>query len=300
MPQDSTALLFIVNPGSGNQKIDWKKEIVDFFAQRSIPIEIFELPKDCSTEKITAKIKLVNPEKVVAVGGDGTVKLVADCVKDLNLPMGLLPAGSANGMARELLIPDDPAEAMEILLSGEQKKIHLVKINNQVCIHLSDIGFNAFVVKKFEESDGRGMWGYVKAAFKVLWQNSKMLVRLQTDKDEVVRKAAMVVIANATKYGNGVVINPGGSLFDNMFEVVIVRKISFTEIFKMRFGSKRLNPEKTESFQTKAMHIRSKHRVHFQVDGESMGKVRELKAEILPSALEMILPRPKVEEKVDN
>jgi diacylglycerol kinase family enzyme len=70
--------------------------------------------------------------------------------------------GSANGMAKEIGIPADIHKALNLALSGNTRSIHLIKVNNEYCIHLADIGFNAFVIKKFETSAGRGMWGYFK------------------------------------------------------------------------------------------------------------------------------------------
>jgi diacylglycerol kinase (ATP) len=277
MPVNILKLLFIINPGSGKKKNDWGTIIPTFFEDKpSCAIDLFELPQDCDLSVVSKKIDDSKADIVVAVGGDGTVKLVAECLQKSNTAMGILPAGSANGMARELEIPDDPVKALEVLIGGTTKTIHLVKINDQLCIHLSDIGFNAFVVKKFEDAESRGMWGYVKAAVRVLWQHRKMRVRIQTDKEEVFRMAAMVVVANATQYGNGVVINPAGSLYDKKFEVIVIRKISFREIFKMRFTQKGFNPSKTEFFQTTALNIKSKHHAYFQVDGEVMGKIKKM------------------------
>ncbi len=239
---------------------------------------------------VRAEIDRVQPARVIAVGGDGTVKLVATCLQQTGIPLGILPAGSANGMARELGISDEPEKALRAIAEGRERKIHLIKLNEELCIHLSDIGFNAFVIKKFEGQRRRGMWGYVKAAWKVLWQNRRMLVKIQTDEDHIWRKAAMVVIANATRYGNGVVINPEGSLYDRLFEVVIIRKVSFSEIFKMRFTRQNFNPAKTEFFQTRSLQIESASQVHFQVDGEYMGKLKKITATLLPDALTVLVP----------
>ena len=110
------------------------------------------------------------------------------------------------------------------------------------------------------------------------------------DDESIKLEAPMVVIANATRYGNGVVINPEGSLFDDRFEVVIIKKISLREIFKMRFTQKNFNEEKTAHYQTRLLNITSKRPAHFQVDGEYRGKVKKIKAEIVPDALTVILP----------
>jgi diacylglycerol kinase (ATP) len=286
-----TRLLFIINPGAGNDNTDWEKAITDFFSSRKeYDIQLYPFPDPCDPEQICSVIKEAKADRVIAVGGDGTLKLVAECLNGTETPVGILPAGSANGMATELGIPDDPEKALQTLIEGEARPIHLTKVNGELCIHLADIGFNAFVIKKFDEEKKRGQWGYVKAAWKVLWQSKYMEVKLTTDKEEVVRRAAMVVVANATQYGNGVMINPEGSLYDDRFEVVVIRKISFMEIFKMRFTHKNFNPAKTQFFQTKALEIRSRHQTHFQVDGEYRGKTKKVEAVIQPNALHVIVP----------
>ncbi len=283
-------LVFIVNPSSGNNNTDWNELITTHFKNKRVNALVHILSKNCTLPELKDNIATMKADKVIAVGGDGTVKMLAEILMNTDIPLGIFPAGSANGMAKELNIPEDPERAFEILEHGLQKKIHLVRVNDQICIHLSDIGFNAFVVKKFEEENIRGMWGYFKAAWKVLWQHGRMDVKIKSDDAYIKRDAAMVVIANGTKYGNGVVINPLGTLYDRLFEVVVIRKISFTEIFKMRFFSDRLNNEKTELLQTAHLVLTSRRAMHFQVDGEYLGKTKRLVAEIIPDAINVLVP----------
>ena len=284
-------ILFVINPVSGNNTTDWATLVSEYFKPLDLfQIEILELPEDCDVAMVTSKIDSFSPERVVAVGGDGTVKMVAECVLNTDIILGILPAGSANGMAKELAISEKPAEALAIIAEGEVKKIHATMVNNHLCVHLSDIGFNAYLIKKFESLQVRGKWGYLKASFKVMFDNPKMDVDILVDNQFVKIKAAMIVIANATKYGSGAVINPVGKLDDELFEVIALKKISVSEIFKMTFLDAPHNPAKTEIFQTSALTIRSHHKVHFQVDGEYLGKVAEVKARILPDALAVLVP----------
>lgn len=283
-------LLFIINAASGNNTTDWESVIQTYFAGKPQLIDFFHLDDPCSPQMIKDKIKTFKPNRIFAVGGDGTVKLVAACVINTSLPLGIIPAGSANGMAKELGIPSDVDLALAIAAEGVIKTIHLVKINDELCIHLADIGFNAFVIKKFETGAGRGMWGYVKAAWKVLWQHSKMQLEIKVDDNLIKKRAAMVVVANATKYGSGALINPLGKLDDEVFEVIVVKKISLAEIYKMMVTHISYNPAKTEVYQTKSLHVKSRIKAHFQVDGEYLGKVNNINAVIIPGSLQMIVP----------
>ncbi len=288
--QKSIEFLFIINPGSGSSTIDWAAEIKNYFADSTHSFELYHLTKNCSVETISEKINLFSPSTVVAVGGDGTVKLVAECILNTKTKLGILPAGSANGLAKEFGISNVPVEALEVLLNGKSQKIHTVQVNGELCIHLSDVGLNAYVVKEFENQPVRGMWGYTMASMKVLWQNPMMEVTMKIAQKTIKVKAKMIVIANATKYGSGAIINPIGKLDDELFEVIVMKKISFSEMFKMVVSHKPYDSEKTEIFQTNELSIKSFRRVHFQIDGEYLGKIKEVKATIIPDCLDVVVP----------
>ncbi|WP_406824984.1 diacylglycerol/lipid kinase family protein [Pedobacter sp. KACC 23697] len=283
-------LLFIINPGSGSHDLNLKEVISAHFDSKHSEIDLFELPEDCSLEKIKEKIKSAKADRVVAVGGDGTLKLVAECLLHTETPIGIIPAGSANGMAKELGIPTDIEQALAILDEGYLQKIHVIKLNDEICIHLSDLGFNAYLVKKFDTLPQRGMWGYAKATWHALWNHKRMDVQLKIKNETISSKAAMVAIANATMYGTGLKINPDGKLDDDLFEVVMVKDYSYLEILKIWITKLPFNPKKIEVFQTAEVKISSKHKAHFQIDGEYIEKVNTVEAKILPAAITVVLP----------
>lgn len=285
-------LLFVINPVSGNNTTDWNKIISDYFADTKHTIALYNLPKDCTLEMLKDKIRAFAPHQVIAVGGDGTVQLVAACLLGQDIALGILPAGSANGLAKELGISNEPQLAIAVLLENNPQTIHAIQINDHLCIHLSDIGLNAYAMKIFESQRVRGMWGYLIASIKVLWQKPLMEVEIMIGKKKVKIMAEMIVIANATQYGSGAVINPIGQLNDGLFEVIAFKKISLHEILKVIFLRTTYNSDHTEIFQTNALYMRSAKKVHFQVDGEYLGKVKEVKAMLIPSALTVMMPRP--------
>ncbi|WP_316816571.1 diacylglycerol/lipid kinase family protein [Pedobacter nyackensis] len=281
-------LLFIINPSSGSGEINFSEVINAYFTDKPNDFELYELSNNCTLEKIKAVIKKSKANRVIAVGGDGTLKLVAECLFETDTPIGIIPAGSANGMARELGIPTEIEQALDLTLSGSPKKIHAIIVNGELCIHLADIGFNAYLVKKFDALPQRGMLGYAKAAWQALWSHHKMHVELKIKDKLISAEAAMVVIANATMYGTGVKINPDGQLDDDLFEVILVKEYSIMEILKIRFTNRRFNPKNIESFQTSDLAIKTKHKAHFQVDGEYRGKVNGVKAHIITEAVNII------------
>ncbi|MES2454476.1 MAG: YegS/Rv2252/BmrU family lipid kinase [Bacteroidota bacterium] len=282
-------LLFIVNPGSGAEGLNFSELIAEHFESSTHLAEIYELPEKCDLKQLKKVISSSGADRVIAVGGDGTLKLVSECLLHSDTPIGIIPAGSANGMAKELGIPLNIREALDTVVNGTPKKIHAVMVNNELCIHLADIGFNAYLVKKFDALPQRGMWGYAKAAWKALWSHHKMTVEFKIEGKTIRSEAAMVVVANATMYGTGLKINPDGKLDDDVFEIVLVKTYSVMEILKLRFTNLALNPDHIEFFQTSSLKINTRHKAHFQVDGEYQGKVNQLEAKLIPDAISVIV-----------
>ncbi len=282
-------LLFIINPGSGTGKINWPEEIRNYFTNLPDSVKLFDLPAKCRQEEIKDLIASFKPDRVIAVGGDGTVNLVAGAVIGTETAMGILPAGSANGMAKELGIPAEPGKAIEVAVNAGTRKIHAVRINDRLSIHLSDLGFNAYVVKKFKSYKKRGMLSYLKAAWKVTWNQPRMTVHITTDGKEIRRHAIMVVIANATRYGSGGIINPDGKLDDDVFEVVVIKRVSFIQSFRMLALHLPYDPKHSEVFKTSSLLLQTKP-MHFQVDGEYLGRVRRVEAKIIMDAIKIIVP----------
>jgi diacylglycerol kinase (ATP) len=286
-----TTILFVVNPISGGRdKKSYQDAIEKYFAPLPHKIDLFILNDKNNAQCLEQRIKKLKPQIVVAVGGDGTVRMVAKQILNTDIILGIVPAGSANGMAKELNISENIEEALKIIENGRVKKADAISINNQLCLHLGDIGLNARLVKYFEEGNMRGKLGYAKVALKVLFNTRNIRVIIKTKEGEIKRDAFMVVLANASKYGTGAVINPAGDLYDGLFEVVIIKHIGIGTLLKRWITPKTLDPEKIEVIRAEAVKIYTNRKVHFQVDGEYIGKVKEVSAKILPGQLNILVP----------
>ncbi len=250
MPDNkSLELLFIVNPSSGaKNKTDWKEKINNYFKNEPANFKIYELTGG-ENDKAELKKQLSDkPKKVIAVGGDGTVKMVAEELMHTEMILGILPAGSANGMAKALLI------------------------------------------NYFDKQNKRGMWGYTKVAFRVFMKKRKIHLDIKLNGENIARTAYMVVLANAKTYGTGAEINPEGSLTDGKFEVVIVKKVTLLQLFRMLVSHAQFDHDCIEIIQTEKAVINSRKKNHFQVDGEYCGKTNTITTEIIPAALKVLIP----------
>jgi diacylglycerol kinase (ATP) len=292
LKEGTLKILFALNPFSGGKsKVDWEARIRDYFKDLSHSVEIYTLQGQHDEDSLRHYISRWTPDCVVAVGGDGTIKSVAELLVGTDIPLGIIPAGSANGMAKELGLPADLEKNLDIILNGYTKKIDVVRINDkEISIHLSDLGLNALLIKYFERNKGRGKWGYFKAVFRTMWEKQLMKVRIIGNGIDQRRKAFMVVLANASKYGTGAVINPEGDLHDGQFELVIVRKLALAELIKMLIQHREFDPNKIDTIRVKEVTIIPSKRAYFQVDGEYRGKVNKVHAVVVPGSLTVLLP----------
>lgn len=286
-------ILFVINPGSGIQgNKSWEENIRNYFTEKPFVPEFYNLPTPVDTRSLSEKIRNTRANLIVAVGGDGTVNIVARMVAKHGGVLGIIPSGSANGMAKELGIPSNAEGALDILCNGQVSNCDAIMINNdQICFHLCDIGINAQLIKYFNEGRVRGMFGYAKVIFKALRNKQKLAVTIHSNNQEVRRTAFMVVLANASKYGTGAVINPTGVLDDGIFEVVVIRKLALSELLRMLFWPGEFNPRKIEIFSGTSVNVTTRGRAHFQIDGEYIGRLNTLHAEILKHYIRIMLPK---------
>lgn len=293
MPEEK--LLFVINPISGDiKKNDLQDEIRRFMEEHELAVEFFHTTGENDKQKISAKINKLQPSTVIAVGGDGTINLVAQTVINQAIKMGILPLGSANGMASELDLPKMVEENLKLIAKGKSKKIDVLQINDEhICLHLSDIGFNAQLISTYEKSDSRGLLGYTKSFIEEFGNANPAAFEITLEDFTLSQKAFMVVLANASKFGTGAVINPKGKPDDGYFELVILRPQNVSDFLEMLvpFYTRQIHTlDFVDTYQCKKVTIKNPERQTLQIDGEIMGQPLHVNVEILPRCVEVIVP----------
>lgn len=294
VPAEAQRVLFVLNPASGHGsglQEQWKSLAGTWKGIREHLQEWLELEDDPAgnVKAVNDLIGSFRPDRVIAVGGDGTLKMLSEILSGRGIPLAFLPAGSANGMARELDLPPAPEDRFALAMEGGAKPMDMLRVNGHCSVHLSDIGLNAQLVKYFEQGDRRGMWGYAREAWNVWRRKEKFQLEIRSDGQILRREAWMLVVANARYYGTGVAINPEGSIYDGHFELVIMRRISFTEILKMLARNRRFDRRKTEVIRVSDnATIRTDRPAFFQVDGEYIGELREISCHINRGAVMIV------------
>ncbi|WP_069660494.1 diacylglycerol/lipid kinase family protein [Arcticibacter eurypsychrophilus] len=292
-------VLFVVNTKSGSRLEDNLKTIIQSDAEnKNYEYQIYDLPDPILEKEILKKINLYKPDVLAAAGGDGTINLIASLIHKTPLPLLIIPTGSANGMASELKIGNKIDYALSLLTDGVEQHIDVLKINNKICIHLADVGLNARIVKRFEEDPERGIWIYAKYLFREVFLIKKNKFIITIDGKKIKLHAVSLTFANASKYGTGAVINPIGKIDDGKFELVVVKpfpRIKLLSIAWKMFTNNLHTSEYVQVYSCSKLHIHASKSTTLQIDGEIIGKVREIQAEIISSCLTLLVPPPVAE-----
>ncbi|HET8861608.1 diacylglycerol kinase family protein [Marivirga sp.] len=286
-------LLFIINPKSGNNdKSRLEKQISIACDKNSKEYALFYTSGENDKEKIQEKQSNFKADTLVACGGDGTVNLVAQIIINSSTQLAIVPLGSANGLAHELDIEDDVEESLELLMLGRTISMDVIRINEEfICLHLSDVGFNAQMIKDFEESGERGMLSYAKSFFGSLMEKKTTEFQIEFNESVKTIKAEMIVLANASSYGTGAVINPDSKMDDGSFELVVFKPIPVKDLISLTLESflgNIKNSPYVKIYKVKEAKITCQEAELLQIDGELKGECKEVKAEIIKGALTVI------------
>jgi YegS/Rv2252/BmrU family lipid kinase len=177
---------------------------------------------------------------VVAVGGDGTVNETALGLIGTNTPMGIIPMGSGNGLARELGIPMNMRKSARVLVSGNTIHLDVCKLNNQRFLCTSGIGFDALVADKMSKASSRGFLKYVQLVVQESIFFKPVDVKMKIDGASIEKSVFLITFANASQFGNNAYIAPGASMTDGLIDVIVVRKFAkiWMPFFAMALFSK--------------------------------------------------------------
>ncbi|HBY67769.1 MAG TPA: diacylglycerol kinase, partial [Flavobacteriaceae bacterium] len=155
-------ILTVVNPISGNStKEDIITKIIEYCNTDNYLLTIYETTGKDDITNIQNLIQENTIDRVLVVGGDGTIKMVAEAVEGFEVSVGIIPAGSANGLAVNFNIPNTLQKQLDVALGHNTIDADKLLVNDHVCFHMADLGINAELIKNYEASNIRGKLGYV-------------------------------------------------------------------------------------------------------------------------------------------
>jgi YegS/Rv2252/BmrU family lipid kinase len=260
---------FIYNPNAGNKSNRYRQELINRI--QKIPnstLLLTERPNHA--QELIQNLIPTKPDKIIAIGGDGTVNEVGHALLGTNIPLGIIPLGSGNGLARHLGIPMSLEKAIHKAIEGNEIEIDALSWNDRPFFCTAGIGFDAEVAVHFHQGKGRGLFNYIKASIKALRIYKEIELTLESQGKE---SYFSLTVANANQFGNNAYISPTSNLQDALFEIVKIKKGNLYQIAQLGISLflKKINKHPlVEIQQANSIEIQALKGTYYHIDGESL------------------------------
>ena len=208
---------------SGTTSVAQKAVLQDAFMRQAdalgfAPEAVFTTRPGHATELAQAAVdRGVN--RVLAIGGDGTINETAQALRRSATALGIIPIGSGNGLARHLGIPLNPLKAIDRALNGRPVIIDSGEINEHPFFCTAGLGFEAYVAHAFAKQPVRGLPTYVRTAFRAFWAYKPQPFLLDGEE----RTLFSMTFANAGQFGNNAWMAPTANIADGRLEQCEIR-----------------------------------------------------------------------------
>lgn len=287
-------VFFIVNKYSGKGfQPEVEGHIIDACAQAGIEATLeYTRSKGHATELAYEALNR-GFTRIFARGGDGTMNEVARALVHTSAALGLLPAGSGNGLARHLAVPLVLDGALRQLTHYRIQPVDTLLINGGLSVNVSGFGFDAHVATQFGKNGQRGLAGYSKLVLGDFFRYQEFDVSGTADGQPFRQRAFMVALANASQFGNNALVAPDASVSDGVLDVCFIRRIPIVEAVPFILKMFRGRIEKSR-FATliKARHfvaeVSTPQPLH--LDGEPIPPSTRFDVQIQPGSLNVIVP----------
>ncbi len=289
--------IVLVNPNAGRGKarlvLREALEVIrregisaDVQASRDAP-HLLALARQAAAEK---------PDAIVSLGGDGTQHYVLNGIMGSEIPLGMIPCGSGNDLAKGLGIPIQTRAAAEVLCAGNTRRVDLGRVGNTVFSCIAGAGFDSVVTRYANERVRR-----LKGSLAYAWSILRCLEAYRPEPLEIVSdvqgfsgEVIFAVVGNNVSYGGGIHLTPHARLDDGLLDVCIVPYIGKWELLRWvpsAYRGLHLRHPRIIYFQARKVSLHSTSRLELFGDGEFM---QELPAaiEVVPRALPIIVPAP--------
>ncbi|HLO86072.1 MAG TPA: lipid kinase [Nostocaceae cyanobacterium] len=158
---------------------------------------------------------------VIIGGGDGTLNAAVDAIVETQLPLGILPLGTANDLARTLGIPNSLSEACEIIAAGNLRRIDLGWVNGKHFFNVASLGLSVKITQRLTKEAKRrwGIFAYAATAIKVIWESRPFRAEIQTKERSFPVKTVQIAVGNGRYYGGGMAVVHDATIDDQRLDL---------------------------------------------------------------------------------
>lgn len=216
-----------MRPDAARARAELASAIVD---RHGDPAEVFVTESQGHARELAKAAIARGTRMVMAWGGDGTINEVASALVFGDVPLGIIPAGSGNGLARQLSISRVPGDAIRKAIGTEPRQIDVGEMGDRMFVNVAGIGFDAHVAWKFNEAGtrrrGRATYASIAGRALISYKPARYSIRLNDDPVCPPVRAVLVTVANSPEFGNGAIIAPGARVDDGQLDLVVMEERS--------------------------------------------------------------------------
>lgn len=249
-----------------------------------------------SAEDLAGKIREVASEVscVLLGGGDGTLHAAAPALHETGLPLGILPLGTANDLARSLDIPDAPDAAAAIVLAGRIRSIDVGTVNGIPYFNAASLGLSVAVTKRLSGIMKRrfGMLAYPIAAALTVVKYRRFSVALRADGEEILTRTLQVAVGNGLYYGGGNLVDANAEIDDGILNVYSLEPRAWWRLLVMARAFRNGEHDKireVRSLKCRTFSVTTKKPHDVSADGEIVTKTPAAFA-VLRNAIRVFVP----------
>jgi YegS/Rv2252/BmrU family lipid kinase len=233
-------------------------------------------------------------EVPVVLSGDGLIGAIGGALAGSDTPLGIVPAGRGNDLARVLGIPPDPAAAVEVIAAGRARRIDVGEANGKRFLGIATTGFDSVANRIANESKLlRGNLVYAYAGVRTLlgWKPARFTVR--ADGEQFRFTGYSVAAANSPAHGGGMLLAPAAELADGELDVVTISagsKLRYAGNLPKVFKGTHVELDQVRVFRAPRLELSANRPFAVYADGEHLTDLPAA-LRILPRALSVIAPR---------
>jgi YegS/Rv2252/BmrU family lipid kinase len=158
---------------------------------------------------------------VIVGGGDGTLNATVEAIVDTQLPLGILPLGTANDLARTLGIPNSIPQACQIIASGKLRRIDLGWVNGKYFFNVASLGLSVKITQGLTKEIKRrwGIFAYAAIAFQVIWKSRPFHAEIKVNGESFLVKTVQIAVGNGRYYGGGMAVVHDAAIDDERLDL---------------------------------------------------------------------------------
>ncbi len=287
-------IVFLVNPNAGTRAHRHLTAALEaHLDHRQFVYTVWHTERPGHATELAHKARAEGYDIVVAVGGDGSAHEVAAALIHTDTVMGLLPAGSGNGLSTHLGLGRQMERAIRLLNTAEVRTIDCGQINGRPFVNVAGIGYDGFVAERMKHSKNRGFWPYLYHSAISGLSFRPVPCTVEADDQRLEGVFFVVSVANGSTYGYHFQIAPDARLDDGLFSVVLFRNVPRWRYFlaiPSSLSGRLYNERFVLHFHACKVKINCQERTFVHADGESLGIGDHFDLEIIPNALKVLMP----------